>query len=701
MNEYVAGSTSIVEVIFLQSSSSTTGGGLTGLAYNTSGLTCYYKRSSGTASVAVSLATIATLGTYTSGGFAAIDGTNMPGCYEFHPPNAAFASGATEVTFFFQGAAGLVSRPIKYRIYGGINPDDAIRAGLTAFPNVATGNAGAVLVDGTGTAAISNSSGKVILQATQTGVTIPTITNVTNAVTVTGTPAVNATQLAGQTVTAAAGVTFPTTVASPTNITAGTITTVTNLTNAATTGDLTAAMKASVTTAATAATPTAAAVTGAVGGIAGTTQTLDALQTALNSTHGAGSWITATGFATPTNITAGVITTVTNLTNAPTAGDFTAAMKTSLNAATPASIQSVTNIVSGGAITTSSGKVSEVALVDTLTTYTGNTPQTGDSYARLGATGSGLTSLAPAATALSTATWTNALAGYLTGPVATASGLTAVQTHGDSAWATATGFATPTNITGGTITTVTNLTNAPGNGDFTATMKASLGTVVGVAQTGDSYARIGATGSGLTSLAPAATALSSATWTNTLAGYITGPVATASGLTAMQTHGDSTWATAVGFATSVALAALQTHGDSTWATATGFATAAALAAVQTHGDSTWATATGFALASSWTAQRAGYLDNISAGPVALEAEAVLIYNAVAALGTPQQAGSAVTLPTVAGVSFVNAVRYIGAAVAGKASGVGSGVETYDDYSGALAFVVALDTNNNRTNFTYS
>lgn len=37
-----------------------------------------------------------------------------------------------------------------------------------------------------------------------------------------------------------------------------------------------------------------------------------------------------------TNITAGTITTTTNTTNAPTAGDFTAAMKTSLNAATPA-----------------------------------------------------------------------------------------------------------------------------------------------------------------------------------------------------------------------------------------------------------------------------------------------------------------------------------------------------------------------------
>jgi len=65
----------------------------------------------------------------------------------------------------------------------------------------------------------------------------------------TGNPvAANATQFAGQTITAAAGVTLPSSVASPTNITAGTITTVTNLTNAPTAGDLTSTMKASIFT---------------------------------------------------------------------------------------------------------------------------------------------------------------------------------------------------------------------------------------------------------------------------------------------------------------------------------------------------------------------------------------------------------------------------------------------------------------------
>lgn len=73
----------------------------------------------------------------------------------------------------------------------------------------------------------------------------------------------NATQFAGQTITAAAGVTLPSSVASPTNITAGTMTTTTNLTNAPTNGDFTAAMKTSLN----AATP--ASVVGAVGSVTG------------------------------------------------------------------------------------------------------------------------------------------------------------------------------------------------------------------------------------------------------------------------------------------------------------------------------------------------------------------------------------------------------------------------------------------------
>ena len=144
----------------------------------------------------------------------------------------------------------------------------------TGAGQITPDSAGNVYIsNGTGTGQVSLSSGKVLLQATQTGVTIPTVTTVTSATLASSqnfnntgqsnaSPS-NTTQLAGQTVTAAAGVTFPTSVASPTNITGGTITTVTNLTNAPTSGDFTATMKGSLNEA------TPASVTGSVGSVTG------------------------------------------------------------------------------------------------------------------------------------------------------------------------------------------------------------------------------------------------------------------------------------------------------------------------------------------------------------------------------------------------------------------------------------------------
>jgi hypothetical protein len=69
---------------------------------------------------------------------------------------------------------------------------------------------------------------------------------------------------------------------------------------------------------------------------------------------------TTATLASTTNITAGTVTTATNLTNAPTSGDFTAAMKTSLNAATPASVTGAVGSVTGnvgGNVTGSVGSV--------------------------------------------------------------------------------------------------------------------------------------------------------------------------------------------------------------------------------------------------------------------------------------------------------------------------------------------------------
>lgn len=90
--------------------------------------------------------------------------------------------------------------------------------------------------------------------------------------------------------------------------------------------------------------------------------------------------------ASPTNITAG---TLTNLTNAPTNGDFTATMKTSLNAATPSvSVSDKSGFTLAGTQTfnntgTWTGNIS--GTVSTVDTLTGHTPQTGDAFTRLGA----------------------------------------------------------------------------------------------------------------------------------------------------------------------------------------------------------------------------------------------------------------------------------------------------------------------------
>lgn len=209
------------------------------------------------------------------GTFAAATGTvtedSTNGWYKFAMSQAD--TNGNDIGFNFTGT-GAVPQTVNI-VTTACDPTTATNFGITGIPAVATGNAGALLVDGTGTAAISNSSGKVLLQATQSGVTIPTVTTVTNQL-------------------------------------------------------------------------TAAAI--------------------------------ATGIFQDT-----------------TAGDFTAA-------------NSVGKSIMNGVALGTGLTVARCTLTDTLTTYTGNTVQTGDSFARIGATGSGLTSLAPSSTALSTATWTGTLA---------------------------------------------------------------------------------------------------------------------------------------------------------------------------------------------------------------------------------------------------------------------------------------------------
>jgi hypothetical protein len=109
---FVSGNTSTVEYINITQGNS--GSALTGLAYNSSGLTAYYVRP-GASPTAISLATQTATGSYSSGGFVPVDNTNMPGLYRIDIPNAVFNSGVDEATIYIRGAANMNPLRIEYR----------------------------------------------------------------------------------------------------------------------------------------------------------------------------------------------------------------------------------------------------------------------------------------------------------------------------------------------------------------------------------------------------------------------------------------------------------------------------------------------------------------------------------------------------------------------------------------------------------
>jgi len=107
----LAGAVSHREVIFIQDATSPVGAGLTGLVFNSAGLTWYYKKDSAAAS-AVTIATM-TVGTWGDSGFKEIDATHLPGFYEIGVPNDALAGViATDMQLF--GAVNMVPVCIKY-----------------------------------------------------------------------------------------------------------------------------------------------------------------------------------------------------------------------------------------------------------------------------------------------------------------------------------------------------------------------------------------------------------------------------------------------------------------------------------------------------------------------------------------------------------------------------------------------------------
>lgn len=162
--QVLKGQTSKLLQIFIQDSSSGVGAGLTGLVFNSASLTAYYYREGAGSAVQIVLATM-TLGTWATGGFIVVDGTNLPGVYQLGIPDAALASGANSVIVMLKGATNMAPLLLEIQLQN-MDPYDGVRAGLTALPNVASGSAGAIPTTGAGANQISVSSGLVDITQT-------------------------------------------------------------------------------------------------------------------------------------------------------------------------------------------------------------------------------------------------------------------------------------------------------------------------------------------------------------------------------------------------------------------------------------------------------------------------------------------------------------------------------------------------------
>jgi hypothetical protein len=389
-----AGATSNILQIFIADSSSTTGGGLTGLTSASSGLTAYYHRDTDTTATAISLVTM-TVGTFTSSGFKEIDATNMPGWYQFCPPDAALTTGAKSVGLHLKGATNMAPLPIEIDLdsqvdvylWNGTAVSSPATAGIpdvnvknmnnVAATSITTINANQgttqpVNFTGTGAsalaksdmvdiagAAVSTSSAQIGVNAVNIGgtaaasATIGTVTTVTNQLTAAAIASgVWKDTTAGDfTVALSVGKSIMNGVALGTGLTVNALTT----NNDKTGYSLTQAFPTNFS-----------ALSIDSGGVV-KANLAQILGTALTETAGqiAAAFKKFFNIASPTSTmneitlvdTVTTTTTATNLSNAPTAGDFTATMKTSIGTAVAASaVASVTGNV-GGNVTGSVGSV--------------------------------------------------------------------------------------------------------------------------------------------------------------------------------------------------------------------------------------------------------------------------------------------------------------------------------------------------------
>lgn len=187
MPSVTAGKTdhSVYFYIVGDSSHASPGDPVTGLAFGdieTGGDASYMRQ--GAARVdAGTVITQTVAGAHSDGGFIEVDATDMPGVYRFDPPDAAWATGVDFVIIqiVVASANDAVAAPLQIDITD-VDLRDSVRAGLTSLPNAAAEAAGGLATSSGGATGIDD-------LATPTNITAGTITTVT---TLTNLPAITA-----------------------------------------------------------------------------------------------------------------------------------------------------------------------------------------------------------------------------------------------------------------------------------------------------------------------------------------------------------------------------------------------------------------------------------------------------------------------------------------------------------------------------
>lgn len=108
----VAPNTRIIRLFIHPQTKFETGVGVTGLVYNTEGLTAYYMRYRDTSPIQIPLVNT-TVGNWTTGGFIEIDDTNLPGWYELQLPEACCVRAFRECIVTVFGAADSAQSSIR------------------------------------------------------------------------------------------------------------------------------------------------------------------------------------------------------------------------------------------------------------------------------------------------------------------------------------------------------------------------------------------------------------------------------------------------------------------------------------------------------------------------------------------------------------------------------------------------------------